>query len=93
MSSFPRVQECDVNIPWLGLKGDMLEPLLMWMHEQVRAAAARRAMSLSTWPAAPACAQQHSVPTGYNNNTQRVPHVLQHNMRDQTSMYTIGSRS
>lgn len=31
-------------------------PLLMWMYEEVMPAAEARAMSLSTWPTAPACA-------------------------------------
>lgn len=34
--------------------------LLMWMYDRVRPAAETRAMSLSTWPTAPACA--HSAP-------------------------------
>lgn len=48
-------------------------PPLMWMYEQVRPAAETRAMSLSTWPTAPACAHSAVCPQATTTTHKECP--------------------
>lgn len=61
----------------------------MWLCEQVRPAAVMRTMFLSIWPSAPAC--MHCAHR-QQQDTKRAPCATSQ-MRDQTSMLTIGIRS
>lgn len=68
-------------------------PLLMWMYGQVRPAAETRAMSLSTWPTAPSCAHSAVCPRATTTTHTKSAPCATSQMKDQTSMFTIGSQS
>ena len=70
------MQQCDKRIPHLMSKEQHRSwphPLLMWMYEQVRPATESRAMSLSSWPTAPACAHSALCPQATTTTHNECP--------------------